>query len=218
VSWHAFAGVSAEEVERVIDVARRRTFRRGEIVMHQGDPADSLHLVVSGRFAIGLATPRGERVTVAVRGPGDIFGEFALLGSHRHRAASVHALERGETLCVFKDDFDRLRAEHPGVNDMLIHVLVNVVRAMNERLLEALYLPAERRVLRRVRELVELYPPRDGLPPEIPLTQETIAEMAGTSRATVNAVLGEAQARGLVELSRGAIRVLDIEELGRRAR
>lgn len=218
MSWRALEGVGAEEVERLVGLARRRTFRRGEIVVHQNDPADSLHLIVAGRFVIGVATPLGDRVSVAVRGPGDMFGEFALVGEDRRRSATVKALERGETLCVYADDFERLRAELPVVNEILIRLAVGQVRVMNERLLEALYVPAERRVLRRLRELVELYPSEGGVAAEIPLTQETIAEMAGTSRATVNAVLGEAQTRGFLERARGMVRVLDMEELARRAR
>ena len=85
------------------------------------------------------------------------------------------------------------------------------VRRQNALLLEALYLPAEGRVLRRLAELAALY--SDG---EIPLTQEELAEMAGTSRATVNAVLRSEQGRGTVELRRGRVRVRDATELGRR--
>ena len=109
VSWRALDGVDADELARLVGIARRRTFRSGEIVVHQNDPADSLHLIVAGRFVIGLATPLGDRVTVAVCGPGDIFGEFALIGDDRQRSATVRALEPAETLCVYAVDFDRLR-------------------------------------------------------------------------------------------------------------
>ena len=83
---------------------------------------------------------------------------------------------------------------------------------LNDRLLEALYVPVEQRVLRRVDELARLY-----AEPEIPLTQEEIAELAGTLRATVNAVLGDAQERGLVKLGRGRVYVLDRDGLAQRA-
>ena len=217
VEWRLLEGVPEEDVVELLSVARRRTFRRGEVAIHQNDPADSLHLISAGRFAVGVATPLGERATVAVRGPGDIFGEIALLGEDRHRSASVEALEDAETLCVYGPDFQRMRREYPNVNEVVIRFLVREVRVMNDRLLEALYVPAERRVLRRVIELAQLYHDPGGAV-DIPLTQETIAEMAGTSRATTNAVLGEAQTRGLVELSRGSIRVVDAEGLARRAR
>ena len=61
----------------------------------------------------------GETVTIAVRGRGDSFGEMALLVEDRARAATVEALEDGETLAVYQDDFHRLRKEHPAVNDVL---------------------------------------------------------------------------------------------------
>jgi CRP/FNR family transcriptional regulator, cyclic AMP receptor protein len=199
-------------------VARRRTFRRGEVVIHQGDPADSLHFIVKGRFAIRVMTPLGEPATVAVNGPGDIFGEIALLGDDSRRSATVEALEEGETLCVLQLDFARLRRDHPVVSEVMMRYLANEVRAMNKRLLEALYVPAERRVLRRVSELSHLYGGSQGGPAEIPLTQEVLAGMAGTSRATVNATLRQAEARGLVELARGRVRVLDQSGLDERAR
>ena len=82
----------------------------------------------------------------------------------------------------------------------MIGFLAEEVRRQNELLLEAIYVPVERRVLRRLAELSALYAGRDSV---IPLTQEQLAEMAGTSRATVNRVLREEQARGTVALRRG---------------
>jgi CRP/FNR family transcriptional regulator, cyclic AMP receptor protein len=218
VEWWLLEGVPEEEVRQLVSTGRRRTFRRGEVVIHQNDPADSLHLIVKGRFAIGVSTPLGERATVAVRGPGDMFGEIALLNDDRRRSATVEALENAETLSVDSASFLRLRHANPQVTEVMISFLVSEIMTMNDRLLEAFYVPAERRVLRRVRELAAIYPGSEGGPAEIQLTQEALAEMAGTSRATVNAVLGEAQGRGLLELGRGTIRVLDADGLARRAR
>jgi len=98
---------------------------------------------------------------------------------------------------------------------VLIGFLAEELDRQNEFLLEALYVPVERRVLRRLAELGALYEGRDSV---IPLTQEQLAEMAGTSRATVNRVLREEQTRGTVELRRGKTVVLAAEEIARRAR
>jgi CRP-like cAMP-binding protein len=218
VEWRLFEGIPSEEVRELLKHSRRRTFRRGEVVVHQNDPTDSLHLIVKGRFAVRVMTPLGEPATLAVCGPGDVFGEMALIGEHARRSATVEALEEAETLSVHEVDFAVLRREHPEVNETVIRFLINEVRVMNERLLEAYYVSAERRVLRRVLELSRLYGGEGNGTAEIPLTQETLAGMAGTSRATVNAVLREAQSRGLVELARGCTRVLDPVGLARRAR
>lgn len=211
MEWRLLEGVPPEEVRRLLSLARRRTFRRGEVVFHRDDPSDSLHFIAKGRFAIRVMTPLGDTATIAVRGPGETFGEMGAIG-RAPRSATVEALEEAETFCLYEREFDRVRREHPAVNDVLIAFLANEVRMLNERLLEALYLPAERRVLRRVAELADLY---GGA--EIPLTQEELAGLAGTSRATVNAVLRDEEKRGTVELKRGKTVVLDRGEISRRA-
>jgi CRP/FNR family cyclic AMP-dependent transcriptional regulator len=217
VEWPLFAEVPESEMREVLQIARRRRFARGEVVFHRDDPGDSLHLIVKGRFAVRIMTPLGDTATIAIRGPGDSFGEMALVSADARRAATVRALEEAETLAVYKDDFARVRRKHPGVNDVLIAFLAQEVRRQNHLLLEALYVPVERRVLRRLAELADLYPANDG-EISVPLTQEVLAELAGTSRATVNRVLNEEQRRGSVELRRGRTLVRDLEALARRAR
>jgi CRP-like cAMP-binding protein len=140
---------------------------------------------------------------------------MALVAEGRKRSATVEALEEAETFAVYVAEFQRLRREHPSVNQVLIGFLAEELDRQNQLLLEALYAPVERRVLRRLAELSALYAGRDSV---IPLTQEQLAEMAGTSRATVNRVLREEQARGTVELRRGRTAVLDSDAIARRAR
>jgi CRP/FNR family transcriptional regulator, cyclic AMP receptor protein len=215
VEWQLLADVPAEALQALLTIARRRTFSRGEIVFHRGDPADSLNLIRKGRFSVRIMTPLGDTAMLSVLGPGDAVGELALLGEPV-RSATVSALEPAETYSVHRDEFERLRHEHPTVNDVLIGILTDRLRRVADQLVEAYYVPADRRVLRRMCELAELYGSGDG-EAVVPLTQEEIAELAGTSRATVNRVLREAERRGSVELRRGRTAVLDLDELLRRA-
>lgn len=211
--WALLDGVPEEDVRRLLSVARRRRFSRGEIVFHEHDPADTLHLIVKGRFVVRSQTPLGERAILAVLGPGEMFGELSLLEEDARRTATVAAVEGGETHCVHRVDFEGLRRRHPGTADVLIAILAGQVRRLSRHLLEALYVPADKRVLRRLLEVAERFD--DGV---VPLNQEDIASLAGTSRATVNRVLREEEARGTVTLGRGRTAVLDGEALGRRAR
>ena len=215
VEWQLLADVPDEALHALLTIARRRTFARGEVVFHRGDPADSLNLIHKGRFSVLITTPLGDTAMLSVRGPGDAFGELALLGRESARSATVSALEPAETHSVYRDDFERLRHEHPIVNDVLIGILTDRLRRLSDQLVEAYYVPADRRVLRRMCELTEQYRADDG-EVVVPLTQEEIAELAGTSRATVNRVLREAERRGSVELRRGRTAVLDLDELLRR--
>jgi CRP/FNR family transcriptional regulator, cyclic AMP receptor protein len=202
MEWQLFADVPPEDVRRLLAIARRRTFARGEVVFHRDDPANALHLIVAGRFAVSITTPLAETALLAVRGPGDAFGELALVSSGETlRSATVSALEAGETRSVFRADFARLRREHPAVDAVLTAILAERVTRLSERLTEAYYLPAEARVLRRLAELAELY---GGA---VPLPQEALAELAGTSRATVNRVLRDQEKQGRIQLGRARILV-----------
>jgi CRP-like cAMP-binding protein len=217
MDWPLLAGVPAEDVRQLLSVTRRRTFKRGEVVFHHGDPADSLHLIVKGRFAVRITTPLADTALIAVHGRGDFFGELALVGDEPRRSATVAALEESETRSVFRDDFFRLRRHYPGVDQVLVRLLAEQVRRGNDRIVEAHYVDADTRVRRRVLELRSLYGDGGG-PVTIPFTQEDLAEMAGTSRATVNRVLRDEEKRGTMELRRGKIMVLDSEALARRAK
>lgn len=216
MEWELLADVPQEEVRELLSIARRRRFDRGVVVFHRGDPGDSLHLVVSGRFGVQTMTPLGETATVRILGAGDAFGELALVGRPAPRSATILALEPAETFSVFADDFHRLRARHPGVNDVLVGLLAREVRSLSDRLVEALYVPAEKRIRRRLVELAQTY--GGGSHVELPLTQAELGEFAGVARATVNRVLREEARLGAVELRRGRTIVVDPAAIADRGR
>jgi CRP-like cAMP-binding protein len=205
-------------MQRVLSIARRRTFARGEVVFHHDDPADTVHLIVSGRFAVRVRTPVGDTAILTVLGPGELFGEVALLGPEQRRTATVEALEAAETRSIFRDDFQRLRADHPGVSEVMIAILIGEVKRLSRHLLEALYVSSDKRVLRRLVELADLYGAADAPEVTIPLRQDDLAGLAGTSRATVNRVLRQEESRGSVALARGKVTITDRAALERRGR
>jgi CRP-like cAMP-binding protein len=215
MQWRIFAGLPEEDVRAMLSLARRSTYRRGEVVFHRHDPADAMHLVTKGRFDVRIATPLGDEVALAIWGPGDIFGELAVL-IDRARTATVTALEPGETLVVRGSELRRLAQRHPSLDEVLVRVLAERVAFLSERLVEAYTVDAETRVARRVLELARVY--GGGAPVVIPLIQDELAALAGTSRATVNRVLRDAERRGFVELGRGRTILLDAEGMARLAR
>jgi CRP/FNR family transcriptional regulator, cyclic AMP receptor protein len=218
MKWPLLAGVPEEDVQLVLSVARRRKFDRGEVVFHEHDPADTLHLIDKGRFVARVGTPLGDTAILTVMGPGEMFGELSLLGAgDERRSATVAALEPAETRSVHRLDFERLRARHPETSEILIAILSGQVRRLTAHLVDALYVPAEKRVRRRLVEMVAIYDEGDA-EVVVPLTQEDLAGLAGTSRATANRVLREEEARGAVKLGRGRTTVFDAEGVGRRGR
>jgi CRP-like cAMP-binding protein len=107
---------------------------------------------------------------------------------------------------------DDIRRRDPSVDRVLIGALVEELRRTSAQLTEALYLPADRRVLRRLCDMANVYATANGAT-VIPLTQDDIAQLAGTTRPTVNRVLRAAAAEGIVELRRGHIEIRDHDRL-----
>jgi CRP-like cAMP-binding protein len=185
------------------------------VIFHEGDPGDALHHIVKGHVSVRVSTPRGDQAILRVLGPDDVVGEFALV-SPGPRAATVTALEATETMMLDREAFAALREERPTVDEYLINAYIAEVRRLSSSLLEALYLTVDKRVLRRVLELGELY--RDDGSICVPLGQEEIAQIAGVTRQTVNKVLTNAQQDGALRIERGRLEILDLEEIRRRCR
>jgi CRP-like cAMP-binding protein len=145
------ADLPPEDVKRLLSIARRRTFSRGEVVFHRDDPADSLHLVVRGRFGARVLTPLGDGVLVDVLGPGQSFGELALLLPDARRSATVEALVASEARAVFRDVVTLLQRKHLRMKDVLLRLLAEQLRRSTDRVVGAHYVDAETRVRRRPR-------------------------------------------------------------------
>lgn len=216
MKWALFDAVSEEQARAVLAVARRRRFKRGEVVFHEGDPGDTLHLVDRGHVAVRVTTPLGDTATLRVLGPGDYFGELAVV-SPAPRNATVVALEPTETLGVHRDEVDELRRRHHEVDRVLLEAVVGEVRRLSVQLLEALYVPVPKRVARRLVELADGYGDTDGAV-VLPLTQEDVAGVCGTTRPTVNKVLNDLASRSLVTVDRGRVTVVDRDGLRRAGR
>jgi CRP-like cAMP-binding protein len=206
--------LSEEERRWLVTIARRRRFKRREVVFHDGDPGDALHLLTRGHVAIRITTPLGDVATVRVLAPGEFFGELALISDAPRRGSAV-ALDDLETLSVHREQLDALRASHPWVDRMLAEALAAEVRRLAARLVEALYEPVEQRVWRRVNELTAMFQRSDADSVTIPLTQDELAQIVGTTRSTVNRVLRAAEADGVVQLRRGRLEVLRPLEIPR---
>jgi CRP-like cAMP-binding protein len=100
---------------------------------------------------------------------------------------------------------------------VLTQALIVEVRRLAAALVDALYVPVEQRIWRRLRDVVDLYR-NDGDAVIVPLTQDDLAQLAGTTRSTANRVLRSAQEKGAIRLARSRIEVVDLVELDRLAR
>jgi CRP/FNR family cyclic AMP-dependent transcriptional regulator len=209
--WPVLATMSVEDRNQLLREGRHRRFAKGETIFHHGDPADSLHLLATGRVAVRVLTPQGDQAILTVLGPGKVFGELALIDPHARRSATITAIQPCETIMIGRKQFEVLRTRYPQIDRFLLASLAATVNRLSEHLLETLFVPAALRVTRRLLILDEEFGGE-----LITLTQEDLALMAGTTRATVNEVLHEFQRTGAVKIGRARIEVLDRTTLIRR--
>ena len=217
--WRLLEPLRDDDREAFLAVARHRTFARNEVLCHEGDPADSLHLVEQGHLAVHAGLASGATATFTVLSTGDYFGELALLRADHRRTATVTALEPSRTLAVAATAFDALCRRSPGIERIVSALLADRIDILSRRLLETMYESVDRRVYRRLLELARSYGGpdwgSDGTA-TIPLSQTQLANLVGATRPSVNQVLQRLAELQVVGLSRSRIEVLDLAALERR--
>ena len=199
-------------MRELLALARRRRFGKGETVFHEGDPGESLHLIDKGFVAVRVTTPSGEVATLRVLRAGQHFGDLAMLSSE-HRSATITALDKSETLELPAATIREFSQQHRSFERAMARVIAHQLRSQSQLLLEAMYLPVPRRLARRLADLSDLYESA-----VVPLTQDDLAGISGTTRQTVNQLLTEWRDAGVVELGRGRVTVVDRPLLDRHGR
>ena len=201
-------GVSEPDVDRLLELARRRTFRRAEVIFHESDAADSVHLIQRGHVASQTTTEGGSTVTYRIFGPGEMFGLLGLQSGRPGRYGTVVALEPTVTHAISAERLREVWWADPAMTQLVVDLLATEIRTFAAALVEALFVPVETRVLRRIVALCALY--GEGMETVvIPLTQNDIAGLAGTSRATVNRVMKSLENVGAIRRRRSAFIVVD---------
>jgi CRP/FNR family cyclic AMP-dependent transcriptional regulator len=191
-----FSGLEPDALERLASSMRTRRFRRGEVIFHIGDPGDALFVIVSGEVKISLPSDTGEEAILATLGPGEFFGELALLDG-APRSASAGALSATEA----------------AVRDALLAAIAGELRRLTTHVEELHFLDITGRLAACLVRLA-----KDGGTPlsdggtrlRTNLTQGDLAAMVGCTRQSVNKLLGQFTDDGFVRQDREGIVVIDM--------
>jgi CRP-like cAMP-binding protein len=213
-----FVGANEEMLKATASRLRRRKFRRNEVIFHQGDPGDSLHIVAIGAVKILLPSPEGEEAIIATLRPTDFFGELALLDGAT-RSATAAALEPTETLSLPRSVLLELTETVPGLGDALLVGLAKELRRLTSQVEELHFLDLAGRLAMRLTRLAqEAQPDATGeISLSWPYTQSDLAAMIGGTRQSVNRLLAQLVEEGLIEIRPDALVITDLEELAHRA-
>lgn len=217
-SCSLFEQVDDETLKAVARALRRRRFRRNEVIFHQGDPGDTLHIVSSGAVKIVLPSAEGEEAIIATLRPGDFFGELALVDGAPHSATAT-ALEPTETMMLPRHVFYDLLGREPNLRDALLAGLAGELRRLTGHVEELHFLDlAGRLAMRLVRLAREARPDARGeVELDWPYTQSDLAAMIGGTRQSVNKLLSGLVEEGLLRIERDTLVITDVDRLARRA-
>jgi CRP-like cAMP-binding protein len=213
-----FENASSEMLESLANRLRRRKFRRNEVIFHQGDPGDSLHVVATGAVKILLPSAEGEEAIIATLRPGDFFGELALLDG-ASRSATAAALEQTETLVLPRLVLMELLGTVTGLGDALLVGLARELRRLTSQVEELHFLDLAGRLAMRLTRLAEEAQPdtRGEIRLNWPYTQSDLAAMIGGTRQSVNKLLSQLVDEGLIQIKSDEIVITNLDELARRA-
>ena len=176
-------------------------FRRGAPVFSQGDAADDICYIEKGTIKLSVLSKGGKEAVVAMLTPGDFFGEGALAGQSI-RIASATAVTASSVLLIEKDAMARLLHQEPAFSDGFISYMLHRNIRIEADLVDHLFNSSEKRLARTLLLLArygQANPPRT-LPK---ISQETLAEMVGTTRSRVNFFMNKFRKLGLIEYNGG---------------
>lgn len=212
-----FADLEEGELERFSQVAVPRSFPAGTRVFHEGDSSDACYIVSEGSFRVTREHSDGRAITLATLGPGEIFGELAMLDGDT-RSASAESITDGTLLALPANDVRSLLGRNPEIALKLVAGLVRRLRAANMRLSRQSFQTVPSRVAGILAQLSrEGQENKDGegemQEVTIRMNQTDLAQLAGTSRESVSRFLAELERAGVVRSGRGRVTVLQPDKL-----
>ena len=207
------ARLEEEELRALASNGHVHNYSNGSALFHEGDPGDSLYIVIEGGVRIVVASPKGEEATVALLGPGECVGDLALLDG-KPRSASAIASGNTKTLVVRRDDFTQWLAERPKAAFALLETLSLRVRRTDEALADFAFLDLPQRLAKRLLNVASIQQDGHKLAGfQIRIMQAELASMLGVSRESVNKQLNRFARDGWISLSRGTVTLDDAEAL-----
>lgn len=213
-----FAKLNQQQLQSLPEKLHRRRYQRGEVIFHEDDPADRMHIIVDGRVKISIASEDGREQDIALFQSGDCFGEMALLDGS-NRSATATAMDLCETMVLFRQDFLDFLSDHPEVAADVNSMLIQRLRNANQMLGDIVFLDVPTRVAKQLLTLSETYAgdaaENDAI--IVPIGQDELARLVGASRETVSRALNSYRRMGIVNTSHRRITITDLPGLERMA-
>jgi len=203
-----FSDLSGSQLESIGSHAALRSYEKGEVILRQGDVADSFYVIVSGQVKVFMTDPADAEREVILRtlAAGDFFGEIPMF-DHEPRSASVAALEQCHVQILSYRSFQKAIERSPDIAKRVLATLANRLRNANRKIGSLALLDISSRVSRTLLELAIVSNGRRVVGE--PFTQKDLASMIGASREMVNRTLKDLEGEGYIEIHRKSITILN---------
>jgi CRP/FNR family transcriptional regulator, cyclic AMP receptor protein len=223
VSGEALAGISLfarlkpDERAGLARLLQPRAYRAGQTIFMQGDPGHGLYLIDQGRVKIMVTSPAGKGLLINTLGPGDFFGELALLDGEP-RSADAVARDACRLLLLRRADFLAFVESRPAVAIQLLAVVSRRLRHTTQQMQDVAFSDVPTRLARVLLALAAAHgqPAGEGVSINRRITQSELAEMIGATRESANKWLKAYERQGLLQRQRGFITLLAPEALRQR--
>jgi CRP-like cAMP-binding protein len=214
-----FQGVAVDDVEALGSQFEIFEASRGTTLFHEGEPGDSLYIVLAGKVKLGRRSSDGRENLVAIMGPADQFGELSLFDPGPRTATAVVVTD-ARLARLPKDALHKWAQDRPQIAMQLLRVVARRLRRTNTMLADLIFVDVPGRVAKQLLQLAQKFGSVDSgqLRVTHDLTQEELAQLVGASRETVNKALADFASRGWLRLEGKSVVILDRERLARRAR
>jgi CRP-like cAMP-binding protein/KaiC/GvpD/RAD55 family RecA-like ATPase len=213
-----FSSVSVDDLSSLSRQFTKRRYRKGEIIFHKGDFGSTFHIINLGEVKLSIPSEGGGDVFLARLGPGDFFGELALL-DERPRSATAVTTASTETLALERQDFLDFVKLCPDVAVSILAVLAQRIRNLNSQLENVTLFRPQARLAQTLLKLVSTYGSEiaGGWKISIPLTQSELAEMVRVTTGTIRRLLRDFREAGIVSIENHCYLIHKPAELRRRA-
>ncbi len=193
--------LSEELLEALRALGTVRSFPKHSVIVIEGEPAETLYIVDSGRLRVFLSDEEGREAELGQLGPGEYFGEVML--ASRVRTASVKAIDACKLCLIGREQFEALLSERPDLAFHLIQSLIYRVKVLTKNVESLALMDVYGRVARLFRDAAVT---DDAGHQYVPgLSQQKIAEKVGASRSMINRILKDLTTGGYIEVSREKI-------------
>ena len=220
-----FAGLTHELFHEYCAKTSIRVVWKGEVLVNEGDACNGIGMIIEGQLAMQKYTSGGEFATLALLGPGEVFGEYLIFGSRKTYTTTIEAVTNSKIIFITKDMLMHLLGNSPAIMSNFLRILSDRVQTQNRRISLLSQKSLRQKIANYLLELLRDQLEKEGETPktvrqlvstqavELPVSKEVVSRLLAMPRPSFSRELIAMERDGLVRVSGRVIWLLDLDGL-----